>query len=265
MEPDEKILWLLGHEFIFKPELHHEVFTVLQDNYPKASKLVKNKLIKYSESRIFDSKYKNEEIDAFEVFKLLLWLQRSSPDDKNLKKLVENILEKFPDFEQPDEHADFLMWHSEVKVVESPYSAEELLSFEPETPFFKNIIYYYPRGAKNIFGSGGRIELMRELEKAISTKFSMGWSLSTVLIKERRWQSDIWAAIYGGWNKAKLTSTEWKKILELTEKLIVEFKFGELESTEEWSSLLLDIRELTNSKFLGIKSTDNWLRAICYL
>lgn len=109
---DEKILWILEHNFLFDHQTKHEVFALLKSALPTSSREVREKLLNEASSILNSQNNSNdEELNQYEVVNLLFWIVEITPDWTQATNMLAELRDANPTFEKR-EHPDFNHWAS---------------------------------------------------------------------------------------------------------------------------------------------------------
>lgn len=213
---DTKILWLLDKNWLYKLNLKHEVFRLLQNSYPGASKEIRIKLINEVIKGLpkkFVKKVKKRSRD-YAIYNLLVWLNKADPDCPLVSKQLKVMQAKHPKF-APREHPDFDFWIDAMRAGDqSPLAVEELLKKNPQ----KEINWFLSYRRKEEIKGPNRKGLLNNISQAITQAFDWGWQLVEALSAKGQWDSDLWESIFWGWRESKLTDKQWSKILNFLQK-----------------------------------------------
>lgn len=205
---EKKIDWILSNDLIYAPGYKHEVFQVFENAYPDIPEELRSQVLKRAMNRPqLDSRW--ERTAAYEEFSLLNWLKERAPNSVVTDTRLKELIHENPDF-VPRDHADMDTWIGPVEVGwKSPLKAEEMLVREPA----QLLEYLLTFDQTDFFNGPSRQGLLFQVTKAVGTQFQWGMQLAVQLAQVKKWDSDLWNSIIGGWT-GSVTSSRWFEILQ---------------------------------------------------
>ncbi|SMQ81260.1 SIR2-like domain-containing protein [Bacillus sp. OV166] len=212
LNSDIKINWLIEKNVLYTFGLKHEVYQVLKFAYPVASYKQRDRLFK---KILIGPEVKQEEnIKAreYEIYNLIYWLSLVSPDCEIGNKYLKEFRNKYPTF-IPRDNPDLHTWSSIGNIEHlSPLSVDEMLKENIE-----NIFDLLLKFEGDWFNGPDREGLLEEVGKAAKQNFEWSWHLTETLISKQEITSDLWRAVFKGWNLSHLDQEKWEKIIILFE------------------------------------------------
>ena len=216
--PDDKIAWLLEHEYLFASGMKHETFKVLEATYGRAREETRRRVLDRVDEGLSGEMAErlDEDTRAYVKYNVLVWLKRAAPSDAETQATLSRIQEAHPNF-APREHPDFDSWMSTGHVAPtSGVSAEELLSKDPQLleDFDWLLSFHAGLGAKWDSDTWDRSE---RLSEAAYKNFEWGVNLATGLLNRSNFDSGLWGVLIEGWTKATMSAAQWNEVFELLE------------------------------------------------
>lgn len=209
--PDEKIAWLLQKDWLFRYGLKHEVFRLLELAYSGASEASRRSLLDRvaCKSRRDVSDERDRDLQEYEKYNVLVWLNRVAPDCGAAKRELTVMQASHPDF-GPREHPDSYGWVSSWSRIgaEGPIELASLLGQDPGTE-----VKWLLEFQGDEFRGPSREGLLTTVSQAVTQSFAWGWGLVSALAGAADWETDLWPAIIHGWQGASLTEVEWEQTL----------------------------------------------------
>jgi hypothetical protein len=220
---DQKIEWLMNHDYLYARGRKAEVFLLLRLSYPTATAKVRSALL----GRVLSGPTPGAEdpTRAYEIYNLLYWLADSSPECSLAKTQFDEFAARHPEF-RPRGHPDLDVVFGPIRVGwASPLTAQELVSKEPQE-VLEFLLSFQP---SDPFGAD-REGLTRSVSEAVSVSRDWGLRLATALDKNPTQKEDLWQAIAQGWVGADFTQAQWEEILEFasTHEKVLRAAGGEL-------------------------------------
>lgn len=215
---DDKIAWLLEHDYLFASGMKHETFKVLEATYAQASEDTRLRVLDRVDQGLRGEVAERLDDDTRDYVKynVLVWLNAAAPSDAETQARLNRIQETHPNF-APREHPDFDSWMSTGHVAPtSGVSAEELLSKDPllQEDFDWILSFHAGVGAKWDSDTWDRSE---RLSEAAYKNFEWGISLASGLLNRGNLDSGLWSVLIEGWTKATMSVAQWNKTFELLE------------------------------------------------
>lgn len=214
MSADEKIDWLLAHEYLFAPGMKHEALKLLEAAYPEAQEGTRMKALERVDVGLTGDVAEGleEETRVYVKYNVLVWLSKVAPDHRPTRELLERIKGAHPDFE-PREHPDFDSWISTGYVgPQIDVSADDLLRKDPEADedFDWLMRFFAGEGAKWDVDKWGRAERFSE---AAFRQFEWGAKLARRLRDSSLFDSELWSTLVEGWTKRSMPPTSGVRAL----------------------------------------------------
>ena len=197
----DKIDWVLDKVGLHDRLAHHELFRVMRTVYCEATTDQRNSIItEVSKLSIPDQEGEDaESITAYEHFTWFIWLRDSDPDCDLVKRCIDQILERYPEF-KPRKWADLLHYSSSGMVEQrSPWSVDELLS-EPANEWVEQLLSFRDTGTLDEdFVQVDRVGLARAVQQAATRDFEWGMDIADALAESKTWDSDLWTPLVNSW------------------------------------------------------------------
>lgn len=203
LTPEDRINWVLDRVGLHDEPSHHELFQAMRSIYPSATPEQRNSIIE----EVFNFTFPDvegedtERFSAYAHFNWLSWLHDSDTGCDLVKRRIEQILERYPDF-KPRKWAD-LTHHSTAGFVEqrSPWSTDELLS-KPADQWVEQLLAFRGIGTfdENLVQED-RVGLARAVEGAAANDFEWGMDLAGALAQSGTWDSDLWIPLANSWGR----------------------------------------------------------------
>ena len=275
LQPDEKIDWLLTHAQLHDRPARHELFRALQMIYPESSTKRRRRVIDavFAFESSNDEPEQKEQYTARRHFDWFHWLHESEPDCDLAKQALDNVWERYPDWE-PKEHPDFLYWIGRVEQhhPRSPWSVEELMSKPLTEDRIQELVSFQGR---ELLGPDREGLLLAVAEAADKSK-DWGLSLADKLDSMEIWKTDLWDALLNSWRKVDLDDNQYPRVFQhllkddLQEKHVREIaKFLEVwvksGHARNCGKLLAQANRIAEKMWsridrnLPVGDTDNWI------
>lgn len=209
IKADDKLHLILERNLLFGSGMKHEVFRLLAQAYPKSSitmrKYVLDGIMEYSD-KVSDKE--DLKIRSYEIYNILIWLDKFDPECQLLNRVLNQIRANNPNF-RPREYPDFDSWSSGgVWGNESPITVEEIIKKDPK----EEIDWLLDYNVTNWMGPS-REGLLDITSQAVSRDFDWSWRLVEALEHKQSWTNDLWKKIFYGWQKGKINALGWELIL----------------------------------------------------
>jgi hypothetical protein len=208
---DEKIEWVLQKDLLYAYGLKHEVFRILANAYPQASEPLQRTLL--DRVRLGpqgeDARGLEQRTLEYEIYNLLVWLQRAAPDSPLTTERFEEMQRAHEGEFEPREHPDLSSYISQLAPPRSPISVEELLA-EGCGERVDWLLAYQGDTAERFT----RDALLDTVGEAVARSYPCGRELSAALREREAWNSDLWGAILKGWREGDLTDDQWVGVLD---------------------------------------------------
>lgn len=215
LTPEKKINWVLDRVGLHDEPSHREIFQAMKNIYPSATQEQRNSIIE----EVFKFALPDQEgedterLSAYAHFNWLSWLHDSDTDCDLVKRCIEQILERYPDF-RPRKWADFTHYSTGGFVEQrSPWSTDELLS-NPADQWVEQLLTFRGTGTfdENLVRED-RAGLARAVEDAATNDFDWGMDLADALAQSGTWDSDLWRPLANSWAR-RTEENEQRRILE---------------------------------------------------
>lgn len=223
----EKIRTVLDGGWLTRRYAKAEVFALLRDTYPKASRRARKELLsvaaraKLGDRRISRALVRESAEDrelgsrVYEYYNLLIWLQQSDKTCDLARRRLTRVKKHFPEFE-PREHPDLIHYSTGGFVrSESPVSPQEIASLTPEQ-------YLRTQAELRSEADPAFTELndpvdgfLRETARVVAGDFAWSIHLAEHLLEQRRFEGSPWTHLIRGWNEAKLGLDDWRRLVAL--------------------------------------------------
>ena len=209
LNSNEKCDWLLHHIDIHDIAVHHENFRVARRIYPALGEPRRRALLRAIHAYRYPGDQDRERLTAGHHYDWFEWLQRADPECPLIAQALEDIRNRFPEFE-PREHPDLTHYMSHVVRVDdqSPWTVEQLLAC-PADQWTERLLAFQPT---EHFGPR-RSALLLSIEEAATRQFDWGLALSDALLGGDHWTSDIWATLLRSWSKSELNEEQRRRVL----------------------------------------------------
>jgi hypothetical protein len=210
LESDVKIKWLIEKDWLYAIGLRHEVFRLLEKEYPGTSESTRKEIIARIEkgpSEKIPDNIEDQKHYYYSIYNLLSWLKRVDPECPHVSKALNIIQEKYPEF-RPGEHPDLTSWVEVSVELKSPITCNELLQKQPA-----EIIDWLLEYKGDNISEPSREGLLSTISEATSKSYDWIWKIVNILKERHEWRTDIWRSIIMGWGKSSLTQEQWHDIL----------------------------------------------------
>jgi len=213
LHPDEKIAWILEKDLLYRSEMKHEVFRLLETAYPNASHTIRERLLERvcQGSEREDTENVKERTRQYEIYNLLVWLNHVAPGCELAARKLQQMQEAHPHF-APRDHPDMSRWMYAGFVQEesSLYSVDELLALDPWEIIDKLLSYQ----GEDPLGEPDRRGLLNNVAAAAARDYQWSKVLSLALEGREAWDSDLWSYLLDGWREGSLEEPEWEEVLD---------------------------------------------------
>jgi hypothetical protein len=218
-DADELLRRIESNHWLFDPPGKHEVFALVANAFPRASKDAQRKFVEYAatEPHPADERAKKEpellRSIEYERYNVAVWLAQVAPDSDIAKEHLAASQKEHKDF-SPREHPDFGAWSYGVHSVspKSPLSVDEILA-RPPADLIKFAQEYEPKSEG--FDEPDRSGFLTFLREAVTRNFAWSKELADELLKREDFDADLWPAVLSGWKMAELNAAKWRDILNL--------------------------------------------------
>jgi hypothetical protein len=217
LDSDQKLEWIVAHDWLFSWALHHEVYTLLREFYCEASDHGRLVILDALDAGPPAADYVGyPELRERIVFDLLAWLTVACPDDDQLRQRHEEMQSRHPDF-APKRHPDLDHAVEPIQFPRppSPFSQEQLLSRSPEDEAFLDALDSVAVDEER-WPTGTRREALRsEVTGACVADPTWSLRLADALTQREHWDSDMWDALLEAWGIAQLDEGQWRHALDV--------------------------------------------------
>jgi hypothetical protein len=216
LSADEKIEWLLKNDLVFGFGMKKEVFDILAAAYPKASKQIRQKLLKRIE-RGHTRKVKKKldaETSAYEQFNALVWLRKADAQCSYVETAIAKIKKLYPNFGER-EHPDFDHWMGGVGFID-PKEGFDFNKILTEPPSF--YLDALQKAASNSVRRD-KWSYSSNLKPLFTQKKEWGYSFMEALAKTGNVDAEIWNSVFWAWREIIKSKEDWKQILNVIESL----------------------------------------------
>jgi Domain of unknown function (DUF4020)/SIR2-like domain len=214
---NRKIDWVIEERWLENVLLHHETFLLLRAAYRDSGTASRRRLIRAAErlyaARQPASPKSDKEIDAeaYELFDLLTWLERSDPGCPLLAKALGKLRLRHGELQLP-EHPDLLHWSSGVQTVRtvSPLPPAEIRQLEP-TGWVAELARI-EQAEQQLF-ENPVIGFLGVTETAAARDLDWGLRLAEHLAADGQWDHRAWPYLLRAWADVALDEAEWETLL----------------------------------------------------
>lgn len=209
---DERLRWLLTHLGLRDTAAHHEIYRAVALAYPGSSSETRRILVDaVLAQQVPDSAYGTaEESTARAHFDWLSWLEQADPNCPIVQVALKPIKAEYPEWRLPD-HPD--LTHDVTSGwtgPRSPWTVDELLGKRPIDQLDDLLNFKGER-----FDGPDRSGLIVTLQGACKQKQAWTFELAEALRGRSLWASDLWPAVFRGWQDGDLTLQDWQAVLPL--------------------------------------------------
>ena len=210
---DQRIRWLLARDWLYNLPLRPEVFDLLGHAYPDASADSRNQVLERAmlgpdeeEARNLDAQTRD-----YEVYNLLVWLNKVAPDDPAAAKSLQRYQSEHPQFAPRDRPE--LNWGPIISGWvhhESPCSVDDLLQIDISEQMRWLLDF---RG--DPFAGPDREGLLSAMQQAGTQNHDWTWKVAEALAQQGEWDADLWTVIFQAWQKSSLTEDQWCQVVSV--------------------------------------------------
>jgi hypothetical protein len=215
LSENDKLTWILKGKLLGSVSLHHELYRLLWDSYPKARKQTKKELLDEARREVCQEIKANPGKDRnmywHELYRLLCWLDSATGQKcPHVRSRLRRLSRKHPSWIQP-EKPDFTHWSSGARWGnESPITSEDLLK-KPLSETIDLLLKFKDNGFRGPTRSG----LLGTVFTTVRNSPDWGLKLARELKRRKQYSSDLWPRILWGVSDATLTEKQWKDLLDL--------------------------------------------------
>ena len=213
---DERIEWLLSHDLIFRSGMKKEVFDALATAYPKASLLVRRRLLRRIDGGYRGPGAKKLEAGtlAYEKFNVLVWLRRADGKCALLQDAIARIQAVHPEFGER-EYPEFDHWHGKAGFIDPKegFDFDRILS-EPPVQYLNSLRKVGDHSVRH-----DRWDYFSNLATLFARNKDWGQGFVETLASEPDADAQIWSAVFSAWRETIKTDEGWNWIFPIIEKL----------------------------------------------
>jgi PAS domain-containing protein len=213
---DERIIWLIENDLLFRSGMKKEVFDVLASAYSTASLHVRRRLLDRIDRGYTGPGARKLDLQtlAYEKFNILIWLRRIDGKCSQVESAIAKIIGAHSSFSERD-HPDFDHWTSDV------------CALDPKEGFdFDKILLDLPIRYYEALRKGGdhgvhceRWNYIANLSTLFTRSKDWGRSFVEMLTQETNVDDEIWEGVFIAWREVIKTSDDWEWMLTFIEKL----------------------------------------------
>lgn len=213
MSSDDRIMWLLDKDLIYRSEMKKEVFDVLKGSYPSASRKIRLSLIAVIKGGIRNEKLE-EKILAYEKFNIITWLRKSDESCDILKDALKEISDDYPNFTER-EHPEFDSWLGEVGWVDpkESFDLDKILA-ESSSNYVDSIL---STSETSIFVD--KWKTLSNLKELFGKDRAWSRELMENLAQRKINDRQIWRGVFSAWREIIKSQEDWDWILGVIEVL----------------------------------------------
>jgi hypothetical protein len=211
---DEKIDWVLQHDLVFRSGIKKEVFDVMAAGYVTASPARRSRLL-----RRIDRGYRGPGAKklsaaslAYEKFNVLIWLQKTDPACDSIRKALDKIRSKYPNFEERD-HPNLDHWHVRTVDPKEGFDFDKILKEPPEQ---------YLNTLRKVGESSvphDRWDHFNNLPTLFERDAKWADGFVSALTQQDTADPELWTAIFSAWRKQLKNARDWRRIFLRIEAL----------------------------------------------
>lgn len=255
-----KLKQIIDGRWLEQPLLHHEVFLLLKEVYPKSAKHLRRQLIRSAEDiytrraeENSDSPDQMRRRSAYHFYQFLEWLKAADPACVLVKQRLEEIQQRHPDF-QVDDHPDFPGWSYGIHSLQftSPLSANEILRLNPEE-WIQQLEKIKLEERDPISFEDPVRGFLYKTEEVAGQYFDWGMHLASHLASKGNWSHVVWDHLLRSWSGKPLGEPEWHRLL-----ILVSEPPTILRHTKEIAELFLRRMENREVPATTIMVTQTW-------
>jgi hypothetical protein len=215
LSENAKLSWIVERKLLGSVSLHHELYRLFWDSYPKAGKQIRKVLLDEARVEVRQDIKSNPSKDPsmywHELYRLLGWLDSATGQRCPLvRSRMRRLTRKYPKWIQP-EKPDFTHWSSGARWGnESPITSEDLLK-KPLSETIDLLLTFKGNG----FRGPTRAGLLDTVSTTVRNNPDWGLKLAKELTRRKRYSSDLWPRILWAVSDASLTENQWEDLLEL--------------------------------------------------
>ena len=209
LTPNKKIAWLLARMDVHDSPLRHEMFQIMQQNYPHTGQEQRKATLEAILAYRSPIEKNRELHTANHHFNWLQWLTNADPNCVSAKQALDHVWAQYPGF-LPRQHPDLTHWVSPVVRTDQQqlWTPEDLLS-RPASEWLEQLLSFQ----QVEFLGPDRSDLRLCVSEAAEQKFEWGLDLADQLIAQGAWDTHIWIALLNAWSKARLTDDSCQQTL----------------------------------------------------
>lgn len=209
---DERLRWLMTHMDLYDSTIHHEIYRAVAQAYTGSSPETRRAVVEaVLMQKLPDSAYESAEKNTERAyFDWLAWLERADSNCPIVQTALVPIKAKYSEWKL-SERPDFTHYVSSGWTgPHSPWTVGELLSQRPVDQLDSLLSFKGER-----FDGPDRSGLIVTLQGACKQNKAWAFDLARALRGRSLWSSDLWPAVFRGWQDGELTLQDWQAVLEL--------------------------------------------------
>lgn len=210
---DRKLQQVVDGTLLANINLHHELYLLLKDAYPLASKNVRRTFLDHAcqleKANERNATPENKDIYSYSLFTLLSWLDSAGGSCPLVRSRLQRLRKKHPSF-SVYAHPDFTHWCGSARVYnpKSPISIEEMLA-KPIEELLSLLVDY----KKTTRLDENRDGLLSALTGAVKKSPEWGVALAKALPTGTSSIQDAIEHLLWGWRDAELSECQWRMVL----------------------------------------------------
>ena len=212
IRPNRRIAWILDNVDIHDFLLHHELFVTIKSLYPELSIHSRKKVIK---SINLYQNVENQKVAAYVKFTWFDWLIGAAPSCILVRRELEKIKKKFPDFESRP-HPEFNFYISREF---APHNDLYLIRLETE-PVEKLLDEMFPDENSRLNITDSK-EILMTLKQRFSNDVLESFKWASGLIARQISDAGIWETLIDVWIQKKFKGTELETALEYLDRELI--------------------------------------------
>jgi Domain of unknown function (DUF4020)/SIR2-like domain len=210
---EERLRWVLQRDLIYFPGLEEEVRNAIKETYSQATSNTKKRLLHTILKGPKTGENDRVEYRAGRIYNRLQVLAGISPECKMVAESIVELRNEFPFL--PTSEAAYpepIGWSGVPELIGS-LKKDELLAKPPTDSLNELLSLYQDEDSKS-----HRVELLNEVEDAVSEKNEWGLLLAQELRKQNLWASDLWRPVIEGFNQYRVTESGRRQLLQILAK-----------------------------------------------
>lgn len=203
---EEKLDCSIGNnDFYINRAERKQLFHLVAECFDKVSLESKQKVLAMIEK---DSNYENEK-DAYKIYNWLIWLQRECKEDSEVKRRLEVIQKKYPDF-KPRAHPELDVKIScNYQALSSPISKDEMLAMDLE-----NLLKILKEYEDESWNGKSRIALLQVFADCIKDRYILANEILEAFTADAGIDAEVWKCFFEGICESNFVIEEKIELLE---------------------------------------------------